>query len=142
MRRRSWTAQPLSCSGLLWGLALLGVVLLPSDYRAGAEFPHAHSLVQLWVDAEDGMVHHHEMGATAWDDVASSSHERESQLGASEERLDIGEHENSMPTTSGIDLLLSAITMLVAAPASQMPAFGPQRRLTGQIPRVILPPPR
>jgi hypothetical protein len=142
VRRRFWTTQPLSCSGLLWGLALLGVILLPSDYRAGAEFPHAHSLVQLWVDAEDGTVHHHEMGATAWDDVASSSHERESQLGASEKSPDIGEHEDSMPTTSGIDLLLSAITMLVAAPASQMPAFGPQRRLTGQIPRVILPPPR
>src|SRR5215213_8827183 len=127
MRRRSWTTQPLSCSGLLWGLALLGVILLPSDYRAGAEFPHAHSLVQLWVDAADGIVHHHDAGATAWDEVASSSHERGSSLGASEERPDIGEHEDSMPTTSGIHLLLSAITMLIAAPARQIPAFGPQQ---------------
>jgi len=118
------------------------VILLPSDYRAGAEFPHAHSLVQLWVDAEDGTVHHHDAGATAWDEAASSSHERESQLGASEERPDIGEHEDSMPTTSGIHLLLSAITMLTAAPPSHMPVFGPQQRLTGQISRVLLPPPR
>src|SRR5215213_11934086 len=111
MRRRSWTTQPLSCSRLLWGLALLGVILLPSDYRAGAEFPHAHSLVQLWVDAEDGMVHHHDAGSTAWDEA-----------GSSKERPDIGEHDDSMPTTSGMHLLLNAITILTVAPASQMPA--------------------
>jgi len=121
---------------------LLGLVLLPSDYRAGAEFPHAHSLVQLLIDAENGTVHHHDGGSTAWDHTASSSHERESQLGVSEERPDIGEHEDSAPTTSGFHLLLSAITMLTPAPASQMAAFGPEQRLTGQTPRVLLPPPR
>ena len=39
---------------LLWGMALLGLLLLPSDYRAGAESAHAHSLIQLWADASQG----------------------------------------------------------------------------------------
>jgi hypothetical protein len=141
VRRRSWTVLSPPWSKLLWGLALLGVILLPSNYRAGAEFPHSHSLVQLWVDAADGTVHHH-AGSPAWDDVESSSHERESQLGLSKEHPDAGEHEDSTPTTSGIHLLLSAITILAAVTAGPTPAFGPAQRLTGQILRVLLPPPR
>lgn len=57
-------------AGLLWGLALIGLLLLPSDYRAGAEAAHGHTLMHLWLDAADGAVHHHQepggQGA-AWD---------------------------------------------------------------------------
>ena len=40
-------------------MALLGLLLLPANYRAGAESAHAHSLIQLWTDVSNGTVRHH-----------------------------------------------------------------------------------
>ena len=44
---------------------MLGLCLLPTDYRAGAETAHAHSLFQLWLDAADGGVFHEHAGRAA-----------------------------------------------------------------------------
>ena len=142
MRRRSWTFCRLPGSGLLWSLALLGVILLPSQYRAGADFAHAHSLVQLWIDAADGTVHHHHEGSTAWFEPDQSSPASGSLLAADEEHLDVGEHDDSTPTSSGVHLLLSVLPGLTAVTTGPRLAAGPDRCLTGHTPRVLLPPPR
>jgi hypothetical protein len=141
VRRPSWTLRPPTWSGLLWSLALLGVILLPSYYRAGAEIAHAHSLVQLWIDAADGAVHHHEE-STAWFEPDPSSPASGADFSAGEERPDVGEHDGSTPTASGVHLLLSVIPVLTAVVTGPRLAAGPARCLTGQTPRVLLPPPR
>src|SRR5829696_2912325 len=59
VRRRSSQFRLSLWFRLLWGMALLGLLLLPSSYRAGAESAHAHSLIQLWADAANGTIRHH-----------------------------------------------------------------------------------
>jgi hypothetical protein len=149
VRRRFGDFGTASWPGFLWCLALLGLLLLSSDYRAGAEVAHAHSLVQLWADAHDGVIyhqHHQHLGA----DVAAS---RDPSLSwfdpavgeasnAEEAAPDVGKHQDSAPVTSGVHLLLVAVAALVVAAASAAPTFGPAPRLAGRAPRILLPPPR
>jgi hypothetical protein len=142
VRRRPWTFRPPTRSGLLWSLALLGVILLPSYYRAGADIAHAHSLAQLWIDAADGAVHHYHVEATAWSEPDRSSPAREALFAAGEERPDVGEHDDSIPTSSGVHLLLSVIPVLTAVSTGPRLAAAPDRCRTGHTPRVLLPPPR
>src|SRR5688572_17809119 len=105
LRRRS-RISPLSiwfC--LLWGMALLGLLLLPSNYRAGAESAHAHSLIQLWVDAGEGRVHHAHSGlsepgpalSTSWFDPAVADGGRAEPVGFDDPRPDLAEQHDSAP---------------------------------------------
>src|SRR5687768_12233062 len=59
VQRRSSQSRVSTRIYLLWSMALLGLLLLPANYRAGAESAHAHSLIQLWTDANNGTVRHH-----------------------------------------------------------------------------------
>src|SRR5688572_27726859 len=59
VQRRSSQSRVSTWFYLLWSMALLGLLLLPSDYRAGANSAHAHSFIQLWADANTGTVRHH-----------------------------------------------------------------------------------
>jgi hypothetical protein len=134
-------------AGLLWGLALLGLLLLPSDYRAGAETPHAHALLQLWLDAGDGSVHHHHgtgVHAGAWDwlelpalDVEAAGSDHTSPSGP-----DVGEHQDSVPAGGGAHLLLQTVPILFLAAPRIVPQTGPGRPLRGRAVAVLLPPPR
>jgi hypothetical protein len=130
-------------------MALLGLLLLPSDYRAGAESAHAHSLVQLWADATDGAIYHqhhiHRAGAiemapnsmVSWFDPAVGE-----PSGAGETSPDVGEHQETAPVTGGVHLLLVTVTAPIVVAAETEPTFGPERRLAGRFPRILLPPPR
>ncbi len=40
-------------------VALLGLLMLPVEYRAGAETAHVHAAVQLWYEAARRIVDHH-----------------------------------------------------------------------------------
>ena len=42
--------------------ALLGIGLLPVEYHAGAPVSHAHSSLQLWLEAAGGAIDHHDHG--------------------------------------------------------------------------------
>jgi hypothetical protein len=126
----------------LWALALLGLFLLPLDYRAGANTAHAHSLVQLWIDAADGAVHHHHGEPMAWFEPDHSSPASGSLFAADEERPDVGEHDDLTPTSSGVHLLLSVLPGLAAMSAGPRLAAVPDRYRRGHTPRVLLPPPR
>ena len=50
---------------LLRAVALLGLLLLPIQMRAGAASPHPHALLHLLLDARDGAFDHHTVGNAA-----------------------------------------------------------------------------
>jgi hypothetical protein len=138
--------------GLLWAMALLGLLLLPSDFRAGADTAHAHSIVQLWADARDGVVEHHHHGhaisltgagsALDWLDPAFGVAESVDPRGASADDPDVAGHSDSVPTTSGVQFLLAAALTLPAAGGPRVPIPARGRPLLGRSPRIPLPPPR
>jgi hypothetical protein len=128
---------------------LLGLLLLPADYRAGADAAHAHSLVQLWVDAADGTVQHHHGHAgvatksrvvASWFDPVPAGAGAESV--AIGERPDLAEQHESAPAISGVHLLLVVVALLLIVAMSRAPVPAAGRLLAGRSPRVLLPPPR
>jgi hypothetical protein len=132
-------------------MALLGLLLLPATYRAGAERAHAHSLIQLWTDAAKGTIHHHldhEMvhpgpgESSSWFDPTVSDTGTSSSVGVDDGRPDTLGQQESTPMSSGIDLLLTAMMALVALGICRAPLGIPDRRRSGQPPRILVPPPR
>lgn len=139
------------CSSLLWGMALLSLCLLPTDYRAGAETAHAHSLFQLWLDAADGGVFHvhaRQLAATdafagtvSWFDPTFAP-EGQVQHSAAAQNPDLAHQHDSAPAVSGIDLLLASLAFVPLLSGASEPAPGVIRRLVGRSPQVLPPPPR
>jgi hypothetical protein len=140
-----------SWTGLLWGLALLGLLLLPSDYRAGAEAAHGHALMQLWIDAADGTVHHHHasdarvatQGANRdWLDPAVDDPTAPEMGAAAAAHPDVGEHQDASPAAGGLHFQIQAVALLVLATARSVPPLAPYRMPKSRVTRVLLPPPR
>jgi hypothetical protein len=137
---------------LLWGMALLGLLLLPSDYRAGAEIAHGHSLVQLWVDAGYGTVHHaHDhprapdaasARTTSWLEPLIGDTGRAGSASLNDERPDVAEQHDSAPTASGIHILLTMMSVSLALGVRPVTAASFDRPISGLPPRIVLPPPR
>ena len=132
-------------------MALLGLLILPSNYRAGAESAHAHSLIQLWADATNGTVRHHIDHETAhsspnlsssWFDPAVGDIESTLMMDSDDERPDSVDHQKSTPVSSGVHLLLAAMATIVSFGLCQAPIAAPDRRRFGLSPRVHVPPPR
>lgn len=132
-------------------MALLGLLLLPSNYRAGAESAHAHSFIQLWADVTNGTVRHHiDDGAshpgpgfsTSWFEPSVGHTELTLAMDSEEERPDAMEQQESAPALSGVHLLLTVITAIVALGSCQAPSAVPDRRHNGLSPRILVPPPR
>ena len=144
-RRNSTPIAPVRV-GLLWGLALLGLLLLPSDYQAGAETAHGHALMHLWLDAADGVMHHHDPGANgaAWDwlDPALAGAHETGPTDAGASHPDVGEHQDSAPAGGGVHMLVGAVAFFVLGAARAAPSGGVRRALVGQGVPVLLPPPR
>jgi hypothetical protein len=119
-------------------MALLGLCLLPTEYHAGDDTAHAHSLLQLWADASDGVVHHHDAGA-------ATSHHHEAHAhgpGEPQPEPDLADQQDSAPTASGVLMLLTAILTPPALARSSAAICYAGERLRGHQPRVLLPPPR
>jgi hypothetical protein len=136
---------------LLWGMALLGLLLLPSNYRAGAKSAHAHSLIQLWVDANNGTVRHHidhwlahpNPGASSsWFDPSVGGTGSTASMAFDDQRPDAADHQESAPVSSGVHLLLTTMMAIVALGMCQVPVAFPDRRQSGLSPRILVPPPR
>jgi hypothetical protein len=140
-----------TCSSLLWGMTLVSLFLLPTDYRAGAETAHAHSLFQLWLDAADGSVFHEHTGQSAtkesvtstisWFDptfalVDSDPHP------ASAHDSDLAHQQDSAPAISGIDILLTTLAYLPLLLKTRKPEPDAPLPLLGRFPQVLSPPPR
>lgn len=143
--------------GLLWGMAMLGLLLLPSSYRAGAETAHAHSLVQLWIDATDGSIHHHDHDfvldhhesvaptggiAVSWFDPVVDATPGGEDYGSGVSPPDVGEQQDSAPVSSGVDFLIVAVMTVVIAAAGRAAPVDPGRRPESRFPRLLIPPPR
>src|SRR5262245_7662318 len=101
-------------------MAIIGVLLLPCDYRAGAAFSHPHSLLQLWIDAADGSIAHHhadereaapEMSLQGVDLAPDSTPSLPHRVG--DPHPDVGEQQQSAPAVSGLHLLNAAIALLL-----------------------------
>jgi hypothetical protein len=132
-------------------MALLGLLILPSNYRAGAESAHAHSLIQLWADATNGTVRHHIDHGTAhsspdlsssWFDPAVGDIESILMMDSGDERPDAMEHQESTPVSSGVHLLLMSMMAIVTLGMCPAPIEIPHRRYRGLSPRILVPPPR
>ena len=151
VRRRSCFGLT-TWSKLLWSLALLGLFLLPADYRAGAGTAHGHSLVQLWIDAHDGAVQHTHDGhreshlgaasAPSWLDPLVDGAGSAGSTAGDDERPDTVEQQESAPAPTAIHLLLTSLTVLLAIGVRQTIRAGSDRPVAGLPPRVVLPPPR
>jgi hypothetical protein len=135
----------------LWGLALLSLFLLPSDYRAGGESVHGHSLIHLWADAADGRVEHHHHGGVIppahagradWLDPRVESDVATGPVPSSQDRPDVPEQHDSAPASSGIHFVLVAMTLLPAVAVVRHLPFGNDRPLIGCCLKIPLPPPR
>lgn len=150
--RRRWSEPRVPIgSCLLWGMALLSLLLLPTDFRAGAEAPHGHSLIQLWVDASDGQLDHHvdrELFAsgpgpsTSWFDPAVGETKEVRSIGLDDERPDVAAQHESAPVAGGIELLVTAMAAVAILGMNQAPLALPDRRPTGLPARILVPPPR
>ena len=77
MRRRRHSANRPGSRGiarLLTAVAALAILMLPVEYRAGAERAHPHAAFQLWADFAHGKTpHRHDDAAT--DHAAHADHE-------------------------------------------------------------------
>jgi hypothetical protein len=138
-------------SCFLWGMALVSLLLLPTDFRAGAKAPHGHSLIQLWVDASDGRLDHHvgrELPAfgpgssTSWFDPAMSETKEIGAIGFDDGRPDVAAQHESSPVASGVELLVAAIAAVIILGMNQAPIALPDRRRMGLPARILVPPPR
>ncbi len=54
---RSLDTKPISSMVLVFAAVL--TILMPVNYRAGADHVHAHTVFQTWIDAATGRSHHH-----------------------------------------------------------------------------------
>ena len=151
VRLRSSESQVSTWICLLWSMALLGLLLLPSHYRAGAESPHAHSLLQLWADATNGTVRHHKDHglvhpgrdlSTSWFDPSVGAIDVVPFVGFDGEQLDATKQQESAPVSSGVHLLLTATMGIVALGLCRAPIADLDRHHSGLPPRILVPPPR
>ena len=132
-------------------MAMLGLLLLPANYRAGAESAHAHSLIQLWADAANGTIRHHldyglaHTGAGAsrsWFDPSIGESKATPAIGFDDERPDAAAEQESAPVSSGVHLLLTTMMAIFALGMCQAPIDVPDRGRRGLSPRILVPPPR
>jgi hypothetical protein len=132
-------------------MALLSLCLLPTDYRAGAASAHAHSLLQLWLDAADGGVFHEHAGRSvasvtlestvSWFDPTFDLEASDQHL-ASAHSPDLAHQHDSAPAVNGIDLLLAALAFLPLFLVARKSEPVVSLPLSGRFPQVLSPPPR
>ena len=132
-------------------MALLSLLLLPSDFRAGAEAPHGHSLIQLLADARDGRIDHHgdrahvasgPLLSTAWFDPAAGKTNSNWFTSPCEERPDIAAQHESAPMASGPDVLMMATMVVAILGMIEAPRALSDRTRAGLPARILVPPPR
>jgi hypothetical protein len=104
--------------------------------------------MQLWLDAADGTIHHHDGQALAlqnsadWFDPTSGVSSSSALDAAGDKGVDVGEQHDSAPVSSDAHLLLMVLILLPAIEAGRLPLPRSSRSLPGRTPRIPLPPPR
>jgi hypothetical protein len=130
-------------------MALLGLLLLPLNFRGGDDASHGHSLLHLWADAADGMIDHHHHATHVsqgesldWLNPEASVEALGATDGQQNQVPDVGEHDDSMPNPGTIHLLAAALPALIAPRASHESPIQRDALPTGRNPEVLIPPPR
>ncbi len=144
VQRRLDISRPALWQGLLWTLALIGLFMLPADYRAGAPDAHAHSLAQLWLDAADGAVHHHghHPDRSALGDSASWFDPVVGATTTTATSPDVGDQHDSLTVSAEVQFLVVASELMLLAVLRGQALYSGAHRLHGRCPRVLSPPPR
>lgn len=144
MPRALQTTNLHSSRTLIWALALLGMALLPTNYRADAGAAHGHALLQLWADARDGRVQHHQSpladdgGARLdWLDPLVASEAPASNSWSP----DAGDQNDSAPA-GGVQALVDESSEPVLDPARRPVTATAVLAVVGRSPAVPSPPPR
>jgi hypothetical protein len=136
---------------LIGALALLGLVILPIDYRGGSDQPHAHSLLQLLLDGSDGHLLHTHAASVAheaatdeasWFDPGTGSAGESAQIPVADTQVDAGQPHGAASTFSSIPMVLVAMIAVMAPIGSRREIIVGTARLAGRQPRVLIPPPR
>jgi hypothetical protein len=129
---------------LFAGLALLGLLIMPIDYRGGDTHPHAHSLLQLVLDASDGvLLHDHaDPRPTSGGTVQRSWFDPDTPVTSSERGTSEGATHGVVDSYSGIPFLLAALVTVTFAVGFEIEKSIDSDRLRGCIPEILCPPPQ
>jgi hypothetical protein len=113
---------------LLRALALLGLLLLPIQMRAGAQDPHPHALLHLLVDARDGAFDHHTLSEAPG---AAGAH-----------HPDIPTVGQSISAAGGLAALAAVVAALIIPPPVADPIWPRSVHWRDRLRTVEPPPPR
>lgn len=120
-------------------LALLGLFLLPIQMRAGTGYVHPHALLHLLLDASDGVIDHHLLGATGADRAHPVEDEHAPRAGKASP--DLPTFESIQMAAGGLAVTLVALVLLLLT--SRQERVWPRREeWSGRRVLPELPPPR
>ena len=120
-------------------LALLSLLLLPIQMRAGTQHPHPHALLQLVLDASDGSFDHHTLGEAA----ASPAHDHSGDFAATDgHQPDVPSLGPFVSALGGLAILAALITSLLIPPPLAERTWLQPTRCRGRFPTLEPPPPR
>ena len=124
---------------LLRAVALLGLLLLPIQMRAGAASPHPHALLHLLLDARDGAFDHHTVGGTT---AAATDHNVEHVDATGFPLPDIPAYATFITAAGGL-AVLAVVLAVLAIPAPRARRTWPLlARWRERLPVLEPPPPR
>ncbi|HEX5497608.1 MAG TPA: hypothetical protein VFX03_00205 [Thermomicrobiales bacterium] len=118
---------------------MLGLLACPIVYRGGAEWPHAHAIVQLLYDAAHGSIDHHDDGDLASDDDAGET------LPAIHEPATAPAGARLSPmgeSAEGLAVALAILALWQTGRRERWPASCADALRDGERPAPELPPPR
>jgi hypothetical protein len=132
-------SNPAWTLGIVRVLALLSLLLLPIQMRAGTQHPHPHALLQLVLDASDGSFDHHTLGEAA----ASPAHDHSGEIAAADgHQPDVPTHAPSVSALGGLAILAALVTSLLIPPRLAERNWMQPARWRGRFPTLEPPPPR
>ena len=121
-------------------VALIGIALLPVEYRGGADTPHAHASLQLWWDTAHGSTRHH-----PWPGTMSRTPDNDARASAS---AIVPEGNLDSPTVSKLTTAIEYPAIVTVLPllfclALRVPrAWSVSPLRVGRFPAPETPPPR
>jgi len=124
-------------------VAVLGVCMMPVEYRGGAQMSHAHALFQFLFDAAHGSLDHHGHTFRALPDraVAPRSHQRAMMVDASRAEPAVL-HSPPPPIGQPLAMISIVVAALALGTVRRILATTASTRLVGFSARPPTPPPR
>jgi hypothetical protein len=118
-------------------VALLALLMLPVQLRAGTDEPHPHALLQIILDASDGVIDHHAAAGASHGQDEVKNFPAESRLRA----LDSPSIGESIAVASGLAMIAVLVSLLCLSSAAE-PIWPIPMPARGRLPTLDPPPPR